>query len=308
MSSLSYSEQNLTELFSEKHLVSAEGVVGSFRRGFALDEPVDDDRGSPTIAVRWNPSASREQIEALERAYSLSHRPVEPANQASDAVTYAVGDSSIANVTALREHELVEDIRGIHFVRVPVNIQLRERVPVGPGVSVTWADSVTAVERRTLEHRYGLVRGQIVLDSPGGLTRKYELENRSDANVSALGRNPRVLFVDQIEPGEELGTYRVDPWSAPRGGRVSIVWDERPTDTLERRYHLQPDHDFPAGTIAYSLEDASRARIGMLLSEPAIVDVFGIDKERLRPVGTTWFSALRRELKIDTTTSKTKAA
>ena len=214
-------------------------------------------------------------------------------------MTYGVGDSSIANVTALREHELVEDIGGIHFVRVPVNIQLRNRVPVGPGVSVRWAEAVTPAERSRLEERFQLLYGEVDREDPRKPTWEYELGERSDANVTTLANNPQVASIDQVDRGETPGTFKARPWTAPKGGNVSVVWKGGLTDAdrrvLEQRYHLEPDDSLPDGMVAYALTDASPDAIRTLMADPHVVDVSGIDKERLRPVGTTWFSALRRE-------------
>ncbi len=294
-----YSERNLTALFAEKYVVTVEGVIGSFRRGYALDEPEGESSATPAIAVSWKTSATKEQVEALERAHHLFRRAGTLTNQAADAVAYDVGDPSPANITALREQEFVRDIQGVHFVRVPVSVAPRERVPVGPPVLVYWAPSVSPTERAMLERQHRLLFGRVDQESQGRVGWRYELADSSESNVTALVGNSRVLAVDGVEESGEPGAYRVRPWDGPRLPHMSIVWRRDITDAQlrerERRYHLEPDDGSSRGMVAYRLAEASPERIAALARDPQVVEISGLDARQRGPVGEGWFSALRRE-------------
>ena len=131
---------------------------------------------------------------------------------------------------------------------------------------------------------------------------KYDLGDRSDTNVTGLATDPRVVSFDQVDRGETPGTFKSPPWTAPKGGNVSVIWDTQLTDAerrvLEQRYHLEPDDRLPDTMAAYALLDASPDAIRALVSDPNVVDVSGIDQARLRPSPDSWFTALGRRYDV----------
>ena len=295
-----YSEGNLVALFSEAKVASVDGIQGSLRQGFAIDEQPDQSAG-PGIVVVWQGSASAAEMAAAERRYRLRRRPgMSPVP--SNEVHYDIDDPSVSNVTALKQDDLAVKVLGIHFIRVPVAIGLKEPVPVGPHVSVRWVEAVTPAERSVLEGRFKLRGGRLDDQDPQKSFRVYELADQSDANVAALVRHSRIASVDQLTPGQMPGTFKAKPWTAPRGAQVSVIWKAKLPDaerrTLEQRYQLVSNFGQPAMMTAYRLMNASPGAIRTLASDPNVVALRGVDSTSGRVTGDTWFTAMGRRFAV----------
>lgn len=93
---------------------------------------------------------------------------------------------------------------------------------VRPPVNVRWRDDVSASQRRVLEERYGLERGEAI----EGQTWRYELRDASSEHVAALVRDPRVVDTQHIDretfsaPSAEtrIGLRRVRALLGPQPG------------------------------------------------------------------------------------------
>lgn len=296
-----YTEANLSALFAEKALTTVEGIEGAFRRGYALNEPNGTSADS-SIRITWREDASASQIAAAERTYSLRVRQSGPGESAARMVTYEIDNQAVENVTALKGDPAVAEILGIHLVRVPVAIRLRDHVPVGPPLSVRWVESVTPAERAALEDRFKLRYGFIRDGDRRQPLWAYDLEDVSVANVTALATSPKATEFDGLEPATSPGTFRTEPWTPPKGGAVTITWSGDVTDDgrrlLEQRYHLEPNTGLPDTMAPYLLLDASPDAIRALASDPNVAAVGGLDAEHGRVPGDSRFTALGRRFAV----------
>jgi hypothetical protein len=120
-------------------------------------------------------------------------------------VQFGVGDLYTAfwqrqNVLLISSPDRCERLTGflaLHYgqivacVRADGPLPIHRVIPVtvrGPSINVRWAQSVTSNERLMLEQRYGLERPRALEDR----TWRYELADGTQANLSALIRDPRV--------------------------------------------------------------------------------------------------------------------
>lgn len=293
-----YSAANMSALFAEKFVVSVDGIVGSFRLGFAADEPPVPGQ-SPTVTLAWKADAPAAAVQAVERARGLVNRRIDPANPLPAIATYDLIDVSVPNLTALQQDPLVERVvQGMHFVRVPVVIRLRQPLPEGPPVAVRWHATVTAAQRTVLEQRYSLVHGSADPNDPERMWRRYELADLSEATLAALLAEPAAERVDGVERTDD--GHRAREWTPPAGGNVAVIWKTEASEaviaSLERRYRLERDDRQPALMTAYSLADGSPGNIRALLADPHVVETRGIDKTDASLLADSWFAALGRRI------------
>jgi hypothetical protein len=120
-------------------------------------------------------------------------------------VQFGVGDLYTAfwqrgNVLLISSPDRCERLMGflaLHYGQIVACVRLDGPLPIhrlipvtvrGPSINVRWGQSVTSNERLLLEQQYGLERARPLEDR----TWRYELVNGTQANLSALIRDPRV--------------------------------------------------------------------------------------------------------------------
>ena len=287
------SEANLGALAADRRVSVADGVDGSFRRAYAAANPTAT---GATIRVEWRDSVSSDRRASLERQYHLEHGRSTGATTRS--MVYDMREASSSNVTALAVERDVQGLGDVDFVKVPVAARLQTHIPAGPFVSLRWADGTTAEQRALFEARHGLVSGQPDPGDPDHRVRRYELADRSDANVTAIRTSPTIAtVVAGLVRGNAPGLFRSPAWT-PVVARVSVLWAPEATPAeradAERRYHLRPAYAVDSGMTAYTLTNDSPANLRSLVEDPLVTETSGIDRDRFSPSETRWTRLARQ--------------
>jgi hypothetical protein len=288
------STANLQALVSDLHIAEVDGVIGSFRDGFALD----DYHSAPfPIGVRWKSALPDDRRALLEHRYGLSDPELDSSDATRQLWRYRIRDRRVENVTALHDDDEVDAVLGVHGVRIPVEVALRKRPDVGPYVLLRWTASVDASARAAAERRYQLMYGDIDEGDPTRTIWQYQIADRSIENVTALATDPRVTYTDQIEPGDAPGTYQARPWTPPGGADIRVRWHPRVSPDararLERRYRLQPPVD---ALVPYALLDGRPANVRALLADSYVIATTGLDRDRGRIAADSWLATVDRNL------------
>ncbi len=287
-----YSNENLTALMSDRHVVSVDGLTGSFRQGFAVDDAAG---GRGTVTVAWKPALSAAAVADAERRFHLSKPRALAGTAHTGPFVYDIDDLTLQNVTALHETDDSARVDGTYFVHVPVVLGLEERIPEGPDVRVQWRNDDPA-GRALLESKYGLRQPRV--DSVGPEpTFRYDLVDTSDTNVAALYADPVFKDASGFVPTGVPGMFKAPPRGKKTPVHLSVLWTTLGPLTVEKRrtleatYHLTAVAESEANTTHYLLRDARPERIQALWNEAGIAKFDGVDDRVWRPDGESWFRA-----------------
>jgi hypothetical protein len=287
------SDTNVWALMSEPRSNLVDGVYGSFRQAWTMKDGPDGE----WLTLMWVDSVGDEERRRLEEQYGLVLAEGEPGPGA--VLTYDVRDRSTENITAIMRERLVvpDAVVGTWPVIQPVVARLREPPEVGPRVAVRWRDGVTASERIDLERQYQLVNPVQDTDDPNWFG--YHVVDYSDANITALVLDDRVDDTGRLGGGAVEGTFVVRDDIPLPGSPLRVTWAPDVTDDerlmLEARYQLVAANR-SAGMWEYALTDTSETNIRALLGDSRVAETSGIDVERRRPEGESWWASLGRDV------------
>jgi len=289
---LDTSDRNVRAVVSEPRLDRIDGISGSFRQAWTMKDGPDGER----LTVVWVDSVGDEERRRLEGQYGLVLVQGEPGPSVS--LTYDLGDRSPENVSAIMWDRGIVDAQGTQAVIQPVVAQVRYPALAGPRVEIRWREGTSVEERSELERRHQLVNPVPgITANPNWFS--YEVVDYSVANITALALDDRVVDRGGFGNGAVEGTYVVTDDIPEPGSPVYIIWAVDVTDDerrgLEERYQLVAANS-SGGMWEYTLVDTGPTSIKSLLDAPYVSATSGIDPERLRPDGESWWATLGRSV------------
>ncbi len=267
------SKNNITALMTERAISQTQGTRPVVRpEVIGLIEPA---RVGPRIGLRWAEQVSAEASVAAEAQYQLVNKV--PNGDDGRSFFYDLAEPSRANVAQLVEDTRVEDTGGI---------------VLGSRIGIVWVKEISEESRFAAEAEYQLVNRRFNENEDDRLAFDYDITNVSVENVTRLVHDERVEDYSRIVPTEVEGSFQVvneiedSVWLEDQdvfiGARLNVQW-AHDVLTIEERQPLEKKHGLikivtvPSGMYAYTMADASAARLKALISDRHVSASSGIE-------------------------------
>lgn len=268
------SEDNITALMTDRAILQTQGTRPVIRpEAIGL---IEIPKAGPRIGLRWAEQVSAEASVAAEAQYQLVNKV--PNGDDGRSFFYELAEPSRANVA-----QLVQDIR----------VEDTASILLGPRIGIVWVNDLSEESRFAAEAEYQLVNRRFNENENDHLAFDYDITNTSVENVTRLVHDERVATIGRIIPAEVEGSFQVageiedgvwlEDQDAFIGARLNVLW-AHDVVTTEQRQALETKHGLvtisaPAGMHAYTMVDASSARLKALVSDRHVSASSGIKTE-----------------------------